>query len=169
MSWNFEERYCCLEVAGINSIDDLNAFLNEYAQGIWQALQETGEQPDHFYSVEEGIPCDIEAAVPMITTELLKYVECNQFNDDGTASIVVRSQYDSERDDIGLLEGLCKFLFQKTRSQSFSINSAAFDKSGGYSHQWIGYWKNGEIVLEHTDDYFQQIFENSLNYVRIAT
>lgn len=159
MSWNIDEHYCCLEIDGVKSADDLNVILSEYAQIIWQNLQEAGEHPNHFYSVEVEIPSTLEAAVPMITAELSKYVDCDTFNDDGTASIVVRAQYDSERDDTELLVDLCKFLFNKTLSPSFLIRSAAFDNCGGYSHQWIGYRKDGDIVLEHTDEYFQRVFQ----------
>jgi hypothetical protein len=158
MSWNIEERYCCLEINGISSKTELDVVLQEYAQVIWQTSQHTGEHPDHFYSFEEGIPADLEEAVPMITAELWKYVECVEFKE-GSASIVVHYEYDSERDDCDLFEELCKFLFARSLSPYFEIISAAFDNAGCYSHHWIGYRKDGMIVLEHSSDYLQRVFQ----------
>ena len=94
----------------------------------------------------------------MITAELCKYVECVEFKE-GSASIVVHYEYDSERDDCDLFEELCKFLFSRTSSPFFQIHSAAFDNAGSYSHQWIGYRKDGKIFLENSGDYFERVFQ----------
>lgn len=158
MSWNIEERYCCLEIDGIRSKTELDVVLQEYAQVIWQTLQHTGEHPDHFYSFEEGIPADLEEAVPMITAVLQKYVDYTEFKQ-GSTSLVVRYEYDSERDDSDLFEELCKYLFSRTSSPFFQIHSAAFDNAGSYSHQWIGYRKDGKIFLENSGDYFERVFQ----------
>jgi len=158
MSWNIEERYCCLEIDCIRSKTELDVVLQEYAQVIWQTLQHTGECPEHFYSVEEEIPSRLEEAVPMITAELWKYAECVEFKE-RSVSIVVHYEYDSERDDSDLFEELCKYLFSRTSSPFFQIHSAAFDNAGSYSHQWIGFRKDGKIFLENSGDYFERVFQ----------
>jgi len=158
MSWNIEERYCCLEIDGISSKTELDVVLQEYAQVIWQTLQHTGECPEHFYSVEEEIPSRLDEAVTMITAELLKYVDCTEFKQ-GSTSLVVQYEYDSERVDSDLFEELCKYLFSRTSSPFFQIHSAAFDNAGSYSHQWIGFRKDGKIFLENSGDYFERVFQ----------
>jgi hypothetical protein len=159
MSVNIEEHYCCLEIEGVCSKGELNEVLKDFAKKIWEKLQETGEYPEHFYSVEEEVPAGLDKALPVITAELWKYVSINDFNE-GTASITIQYEYDSEKGDCELFENLCKFLFARSLALFFQIHSAAFDNSGSYSHQWVGYRKDGEIVLEYSDDYLKRVFQN---------
>jgi len=78
---------------------------------------------------------------------------------EGKTSLIVRSEYDSDYDDTEVADEIAKHLFSKTGNTHFIMRSAAFDNCGGYSHQWIGYLKEGEVVLKHTDKYFREMFE----------
>ena len=132
--------------------------MSEYAKEIWNQYQETGEHPEHFYCLEEELPSDSECAVHVITQELWKYIEGLDFGN-GNATLMVCCEYDSEHDDSELSESLTKFLFSKSGMTHFLMRSAAFDNCGEYSHQWVGHWSNGEVVVEHTDEYFARIFQ----------
>ncbi len=91
---------------------------------------------------------------------LWKHVKDLEFSE-GRASLVVSAEAADDAYDTDLNQALIKFLFSKSGASHFLMRSAAFDKWGGYSHQWIGYWRDGEVVLEHTDDYFERIFQQS--------
>ena len=43
------------------------------------------------------------------------------------------------------------------------MRSAAADREGSYAHQWIGYRKDGEVVLETTESYFDRLFASTAN------
>ena len=158
MSWNLESIYSCLNFGHISSKDTIDALVVEYARIIWNNHQKTGEHPEHFYSLEDDLPSGEHECIRVIAQELWKYIDNAEFGDKGT-SLVVNYEYDSEKNDSDLAESLTKFLFSKSGMTHFLMRSAAFDKCGGYSHQWIGYWSNGEVVLDHTDEYFDRIFQ----------
>jgi len=164
MSYNFEETYCCLEIKGAHCKNDIELVLNQYATEIWHTLQKTGEHPNHFYSIDEEISSELEEALPMLTRELWKYVDCQGVNADG-AQVLINCEYDSERDDDELFESLCKHFFAHSSASHFIICSAAFDGHGGYSHQRVGYWANGKIKLERVDNFIERIFSNNLVHV----
>lgn len=127
-------------------------------------LQKHQVAPHHFCSLEE-IALDLEDASISAEQALVKvegalwsYLDHIE-TAEGKTSLIVRSEYDSDYADTDIADEIAKYLFSKTGNTHFIMRSAAFDKCGGYSHQWVGYPKKGEIVLEHTDDYFREIFE----------
>jgi hypothetical protein len=63
-----------------------------------------------------------------------------------------------EADNYDLCDEISKFLFSKTTNPYFLMRSAAADREGSYAHQWIGYRKDGEVVLETTESYFERLF-----------
>ncbi len=158
MSWNLQSIYSCLNFGQISSKDTIDALLLEYAQMVWHNYHETGKHPEHFYSLEDDLPSSEHECTGVIAQEIWKYIDNLEFGDGGT-SLVVSYEYDSEKDDSDLAESLTKFLFSKSGMTHFLMRSAAFDKCGGYSHQWIGYWSNGEVVLDDTVEYFDRIFQ----------
>ncbi len=153
--------YACLEFKQELSEKEIRSMLAELAPII---LQKHKANPNDFWSLEE-IALDLEdgstseaQAIAKIEGALWSYLDHIETTE-GKTSLVVRSEYESDYDDADIADEIAKHLFSKTGNTHFIMRSAAFDKCGGYSHQWIGYLKEGEIVLKHTDAYFREMFE----------
>jgi hypothetical protein len=162
MSWNLSYQYACLEFKQELSETEIRSMLAELAPII---LQKHKANPNDFWSLEE-IALDLEdgsisdmQALTKIENALWLYLDKIEMAE-GKTTLIVRSEYDSDYDDTEVADEIAKHLFLKTGNTHFIMRSAAFDKCGGYSHQWIGYFKEGEVALKHTDDYFQQMFES---------
>ena len=161
MSWNFSYQYACLEFKQELSEKEIRAMLAELAPIL---LRKHQVNPNDFWSLEE-IALDLEdssisiaQALAQIENKLWSYLVQIEMTE-GKANLIVRSEYDSDYDDTEIAEEIAKHLFSKTGNTHFIMRSAAFDNGGGYSHQWIGYFKEGEIVLKHTDEYFRAMFD----------
>ena len=162
MSWNIDYRYAFLEFKQELPEKEIRSMLTELAPII---LQKHQAAPRDFWSIEE-IALELadesiseKQALATIDKILWRYIDQIEATD-GKTSLIVRCEYDSEYDDEEVAQEIAKHLFLETGNTHFIMRSAAFDNCGGYSHQWIGYLKDGEVVLKHTDDYFQQMFES---------
>jgi hypothetical protein len=161
MSWNVSYQYACLEFKQELPEKEIRSMLAELAPILLQKHQAV---PRDFLSLEL-IALDLEdgsisdpQALTKVEDVLWSYLDHIETTE-GKTSLVVRSEYDSDYYDTDIADEIAKYLFLKTGNTHFIMRSAAFDKCGGYSHQWIGYPKEGEVVLEHTDDYFREMFE----------
>jgi hypothetical protein len=162
MSWSTSYQYACIEFSQEFSKKEIRLMAAELAPIILQKYQAS---PNHFWGIEE-IALELEVgsiskddALNTIEESLWPYIDQIE-TANGKTTLVVRS--DDEESDYGdseIAHEVAKHLFSKTGNTHFIIRSAAFDNCGGYSHQWIGYLKDGEVVLKHTDEYFQQMFE----------
>jgi hypothetical protein len=162
MSWSTSYQYACIEFQQEFSVKEIRLMLAELPPII---LEKHQASPHHFWGIEE-IALDLEGgsiskdhALNTIEESLWLYVDQVE-TAHGKTTLIVRSDDDeSDYGDSEIAHEVAKHLFSKTGNTHFIMRSAAFDKCGGYSHQWIGYLKKGEVVLKHTDEYFQQMFE----------
>ena len=160
MSWNISYKYACIEFKQELPEKEIRSMLAELAPIL---LQKHQADPDVFWSLED-IALDIEdasiseeqalAKIEGVLWSYLNHIETAE----GKTSLIVRSEDDSDYEDTEIADEITKLLFSKTGNTHFIMRSAAFDNHGGYSHQWIGYQKEGEIVLKHTDEYFEEMF-----------
>lgn len=162
MSWNVSYKYACIEFQQEFTEKEIRSMLTELAPII---LQKHQASPRDFWSIEE-IALELadesiseKQALTTIDKVLWRYIDQIEAAD-GKTSLIVRCEYDSAYEDEEVAQEIAKYLFLKTGNTHFIMRSASFDKCGGYSHQWIGYFKEGEVGLKHTDDYFQQMFES---------
>jgi len=161
MSLNSSYQYACLEFKQESSEKEIRSMLAELAPVL---LRKHQTSPNDFWSLEE-IALDLEdgsisnaQAYTQITNKLWLYLDQIKIIE-GKTNLVVRSEYDSDYDDTEIANEIAKHLFLKAGDTHFIMRSAAFDNCGGYSHQWIGYFKGGEVVLNHTDEYFREMFD----------
>ena len=87
--------------------------------------------------------------VKMIKEEDIK------FDDDDLPYI---DEEDTEYDDTDFVAELAAYLFAKSRNPYFIIHRAAYDNSGGYSHQCIGRRKDGAVVVEYLPDFLDNLW-----------
>ena len=151
-----DTRYTCLELQGICTKEQVSDLLRVYAETILQ-MPEVKADSIFQYLQDDVAEHNKEEEINITTEKLLNYIKIEDINSD-SASVVVEAHYEGEADSYELCEEISKFLFSKSSKPYFLMRSAAFDRDGAYAHQWIGYWKDGEVVTEHTDAYFQRVF-----------
>jgi len=151
-------KYSCLDLPAIKTKEDLDVLISSYASSIYEEFQETDALPDDLDELTDAISAASGTdAIEQIATVLRSYLKDIHFGANG-CSVVVELPSDNERDCSDVLEPFCTFLFSRSGATHFLMRSAAFDRDGGYSHHWIGYWKDGAVVTEHCDRFFQQLF-----------
>ena len=164
MSWNIEYRYACLELQEVKSQEELNSLLLDFSARIWSKYQQTNEYPeclDQFlWDLENGSQMNEQEIAQSITEIISLYLDQIEFSNK-ELTLIVRTEYGSEHDDRDFADQLACFLFEKSQNPYFQICSAAFDKAGGYSHQWIGYRKEGNVVIEYSADFMDRLFQQS--------
>ena len=154
-------QYACLEMPGISSKEQLVQLLKVYAQNFLQMTEVKKDSPfDYLQDDVTGL--SHEDAISTIVNQLLNYVKIEDIISQG-ASILVEAHYEGEADNYDLCDEISKFLFSKTTNPYFLMRSAAADREGSYAHQWIGYRKDGEVVLETTESYFDRLFASTAN------
>ena len=154
-------QYACLEMPVISSKEQLVELLRVYAQNILQMTEVKKDSPfDYLQDDVTGL--SHEDAISTIVNQLLNYVKIEDIISQG-ASILVEAHYEGEADNYDLCDEISKFLFSKTTNPYFLMRSAAADREGSYAHQWIGYRKDGEVVLETTESYFDRLFASTAN------
>jgi hypothetical protein len=151
-------KYSCLDLPATKTQEDLDALISSYASSIYEEFQETDALPDDLDELTDAISAATSTdALKQIETALRTYLKDIHFGANG-CSVVVELPSDNERDCSDVLEPFCTFLFSHSGATHFLMRSAAFDRDGAYAHQWIGYWKDGTVVTEHCDRFFQQLF-----------
>ena len=160
MSWNLSYTYACIEFTEELSRESLRLMLADLAPTLLRRHQSDPHGFDSLddiaYELEEG-EINHEQAIAKIEDLMWLYLDHIQ-TIEGKTTLVVRSEDESDHDEAAIAEEITKHLFYKTGKTHFIMRCATFDNAGGYSHQWIGYLKQGEIVLRHTDEYFEEMF-----------
>jgi len=149
-------QYACLEMPGISSKEQLVDLLRVFAQQILE-LNEVKQDSPFRYLQDDVEGLSQEEAISTITNKLLNYINIESITSEG-ASLLVEAHYEGEADNYDLCDEISKFLFSKTTNPYFLMRSAAADRDGSYAHQWIGYRKDRDVVLETTESYFDQLF-----------
>lgn len=155
MSWNVEYRYAALELHEVKSSDELHLLFQSFASGILQEYRETEKHPECLdnliWDMQHGEFSGDDEIIKAIAHIAALYLDKSEYTEEG-ASLIVRSEYDSEYDDTDFLEKLASYLFAKSHAPYFLIRQTAFDRSGEYSHHWIGRRKDGAVVVEYLPD-----------------
>lgn len=152
-------QYACLEMPGISSKEQLVELLKVYAKQILEMTEVEDDSP--FYELQDAVfGQKKEEAIVSTVAQLLHYVKIEDITSQG-ASLLVEAHYEGDADNYDVCDAIAKFLFSKTSSPYFLMRSAAADRCGSYSHQWIGYWKEDAVVLEKTETYFDRLFASS--------
>lgn len=152
-------QYSCLELTGISTKAQLVSTLEVFAKQILEMPEVEHDSPfENLRDSAAGLSQDED--IKLLTAELLKYVVVEDITDKG-ASAIVEAQEDSDTDNYDLCEAISKFLFAQSGQQYFLMRSAAADRDGAYSHQWVGYWKDGAVVVEKTESYFDRVFTST--------
>ena len=161
MSWNLDYRYAVLCLHDVNSVEALNSLLTDYASSVLKAYRETTDYPDCmddvFGRVEEGEFSSEEEIIQAIADIVALYLDEVECTEEGV-SLVVRCEEDTEYDDTDFVAELAAYLFAKSHNPYFIIHRAAYDNSGGYSHQWIGRRKNGSVLVEYLPDFLDNLW-----------
>ena len=165
MSCYFEQEYACISFDRIVPEEELRSMLAELSINL---LDRQLSKADLFYQLEE-ITYDLEngeitreKALEQITDVSQKFLQKIEHIQDCT-SITVLAEYDSEFYDTEVGKEIAKHLFAKSNESHFIWRRAAFDTSGAYSHQWIGFWEDHKIELIDADDYFAKQFSVSVS------
>ena len=152
-------QYACLEMPGISSKEQLVELLKVYAQIILQMTEVKKDSPfDYLRDDVTGL--SHEEAISTIVDQLHNYIKIEDITSQG-ASLLVEAHYEGEADNYDLCDEISKFLFSKTTNPYFLMRSAAADREGSYAHQWIGYRKDGEVLLETTESYLDRLFAST--------
>jgi hypothetical protein len=165
MSYSVYHQYSCIQFEQEITKKEIRLMLAELAHDVLHEIETMPQTPSSIFWSFEEIACDLEdeskskeEALKSIEDTLWLYLDQIKV-ESGKTSLVVRSADDREYHDSEIAIAVSKHLFAKTGNSHFILRSAAFDFCHGYSHQWIGYFKNGEVVLQDTDKYFQRMFE----------
>jgi hypothetical protein len=150
--------YCCLNLPSVSTKEVLAEIVREYALSICRIFKDTETLPEDLDLLGHELNAATETdAVERVTDILLTYLRDVEFTQSGCSLLIVApADRDNEYSDI--VEPFTSFLFSRSGATHFLMRSAAFDRDGGYSHHWIGYWKGGSVVVEHCDSFFQQLF-----------
>jgi hypothetical protein len=155
MSLNVECRYAMLRLHQVKSSDELHSLLLDLASSILDEYRETENSPecldDLIWDIEQGeFSCDDEIITAIADVAALFLCEIKH-GESGTDLLVV-NEYDSDYDDTDFLEKLVSYLFAKSHAPYFLIRESVFGRAGGYSHNWIGRYKDGAVVIEYLPD-----------------
>jgi hypothetical protein len=155
MSWNVEYRYAALELQEVKSSEALLSLLQSFASSILQEYRETESYPecmdDVFCDMEQGKFSGDDETIKAIADVSALYLDEVEFPKEG-ASLLVRTEDESEYEDTDFADQLACYLFAKSHNPYFLIRHAAFGDWGGCSHPWIGRRKGGAVVVEYLPD-----------------
>jgi len=163
MSWDYSQEYACISFDRAVPEEELRSMLAELAINL---LNLHLRDPYSLYNLEdtaselENQEITREQALEQITEISQNYLREINHTEDRT-SLLVLADYESEYHDSDMAAEIAKHLFSKTRQSHFIWRRAAFDKYGAYSHQCIGFWKEGQIELINTEEYFESQFASA--------
>ena len=156
MGWNLSTTFAPLDLIGIDQ-SAFDALLDQFAQRIWSEYQQTGNTPDHFDALLDDFQVD-DDPIKLITAELQQYLKDLEHSTEGT-TVTIIGEYDTEQGDEELVKHLASFLFSHSRSTHFLLSCSAYDKTGGYTYEQIGYRDTtGAVVLESSRKFLARIF-----------
>jgi hypothetical protein len=160
MSWNHSEEYTCISFDRVVPEKELRLILAELSVNLLDRHLSKADCLDQLediaYEIENGKITREQALeqAAEISYNFLRNIDHTA----GCTSVTVLAEYDSEYYDADMAQEIAKHLFAKTNESHFIWHTAAFDRYGSYSHQWIGFWQDGKIELVHTDEYFTKQF-----------
>lgn len=135
MSWNLSAQSCCFELTHVTQESTFDELLNLMANEIWTNFAKNESTPEHFE--DHDIPESRIEAIPFIANELKNYIIEFDCTEKG-ASFIIYSEYDTEdRSDSDLADKMAEFFLLNSDQNYCLTQSAAFDRTGGYAHQWI--------------------------------
>ena len=162
MSWNLHAQYSCIELAEMKSREDLEKLMNTLALQIWEQYNNDNCLPEHFDC--DDMPADKEGAVRFIGMNLTQYIREFELIED-TASFIVYSEPGSpECGDAQLSEKISNFILLNSNLHYIITQSAAFDRQGGYSHQWITFQDGDQTQCIRTHLFVDTMLKQN-NYV----
>ena len=165
MSWNLSAQSCCLELKEIKTKAEFDALLKSLATEIWKECIYDDCVPDHFGC--DDIPSDEEQGVVLIANGLKNYIIQFDCSDEG-ASFIVYSEYDvQECGDGDLADRISTFFLLNSGLQYCLTQSAAFDNSGGYAHQWITVRDGDQVKSMSTHKFMETLFAKSGDMLRL--
>ena len=162
-----QTQYACLEMTSISSKEQLDELIKVYAMQILE-MPDVQQGSPFQYLQDDVAGLNQEEAISTTVAQLLHYIKIEDITSQG-ASLLVEAHYEGEADNYDLCDEISKFLFSKTSNPYFLMRSAAADREGSYAHQWIGYRKDGEVVLEKTESYFDRLFSSTTAHQLAAT
>jgi len=167
MSWNLSAQSCCIELNQIKTRSEFDELLNSLAQEIWRECIYDECVPDQFAC--DDIPSDEEQGVAFIASGLEKYIADFQCSNEGT-SFIVYSEYDiQEYGDSDLADRISEFFLLNSNRQYCLSQSAAFDKTGGYAHQWITFKEGDQVRVMNTHRFIDMLFSSNHNALPFIT
>jgi hypothetical protein len=149
-------QYACLDIPSISSKEQLTELLQVFAEQVLE-LPDTDPDSPFTYLQDDVEGLSKEEATKTILSQLLYYIDIEYISAQG-ASVIVQAHYEGDADNYDLCDEISKFLFTKTAKPYFLMRSAAADREGAYAHQWVGYRKDGGVVLESTEKFLDQLF-----------
>jgi hypothetical protein len=149
-------QYACLDIPSISSKEQLTELLQVFAEQVLE-LPDTDPDSPFAYLQDDVEGLSKEEATKTILSQLLHYIDIEYISAQG-ASVIVQAHYEGDADNYDLCDEISKFLFTKTAKPYFLMRSAAADREGAYAHQWVGYRKDGGVVLESTEKFLDQLF-----------
>lgn len=149
-------QYACLDIPSISSKEQLTELLQVFAEQVLE-LPDTDPDSPFAYLQDDVEGLSKEEATKTILSQLLYYIDIEYISAQG-ASVIVQAHYEGDADNYDLCDEISKFLFTKTAKPYFLMRSAAADREGAYAHQWVGYRKDGSVVLESTEKFLDQLF-----------
>ena len=142
MSWNLSAQSCCFELTHVTQRSTFEELLNLMAEDVWIDFIKNNSTPEHFE--DHDIPECREKAIPFIANELKNYIIEFDCTEKGT-SFIIYSEYDTEeRSDSDLADEIARFFLLNSDQNYCLTQSAAFDRAGGYAHQWITIKERGQ-------------------------
>ena len=160
MSWNYSQEYACISFDRAVPEAELRSMLAELAITLLDRQQGKVNCLDQLEDIANEVETgeiSREEALEQITDISQNFLQNIDHSDDCT-SLLVLSEYQSEYYDTDMAKEIAKHLFAKTNQSHFIWRSAAFDNGGAYSHQWVGFRAEQQVVLVHTDEYFARQF-----------
>ena len=165
MSFNFSQEYTSIAFDRVVPEGQLRSMLAELAITLLDRQLSKSvcldQLEDIVFYIENG-EITKDQALEQITEISRNFIrEIDHGN--GSTSLMVLAEYDSEYYDMDMAKEIAKFLFAKSKQSHFIWRLASFDKYGAYSHQWIGFWEDGKIEMVYADEYFASQFALSVD------
>lgn len=164
MGWSLSSYYTCIHLPKVLDTAALNALLGEFAASILPELHSQIGNHD-LWQAFDAIWDDVEEAtdpkeeVNVLVNQIQQFLSEISYKDGGV-SLVLGSAEDTDADCEDLVNALATFLLPYATDPYLVLRSAAFDKQGGYAHQFLLYRAGNEVLLEHMTKVIERLFAN---------
>ena len=168
MSWNLNSYYTFISLAGIPDATAFNQLLKKFAVSI---LPDLLANDDHdlwcaFDSIREELEeaADEAEALEAMVGELPDYFSDFTYQDGGV-SFLLGSECDTDADCDDLVDAVATFLLPYATDPYLVLSSAAFDRGGGYAHQFLLYRSGDSLVRESVTEFLERLRSNPTEQV----